>query len=104
MVAFQVNKVAYLERAKNQEKVMYSKQRYDLHKDGSKENSRNQSSTREQESKRMMEDQYRASMEMVKSPLKDKSSGIMKEETMNRLQAIQGRKVREKDKEKVEFS
>jgi hypothetical protein len=41
MVAFQINKVVDLERAKNQEKFVYSKQRYDIHKDGSKENSRN---------------------------------------------------------------
>jgi hypothetical protein len=78
MVAFQVNKVADFVRAKDQEKVMNSKKRYDLHKDGSKENSRNQYSIRERERKRMMEDQYRASMEMVKSSLKEKYGGRMK--------------------------
>ena len=43
MVASQVNRVADLETVENQEKVMYSKQCYDLHKDGRQGHSRNQS-------------------------------------------------------------
>jgi hypothetical protein len=48
----------------------------------------------------MMESQYRALMEIVKSPLKDKLGGKMKEETMNRLQAIHGRKARERERQR----
>jgi hypothetical protein len=51
----------------------------------------------------MKDDQYRTSMEMMKSPLKDITGGRMKEETMSRLQARQGRKVKEEGKDKVEF-
>jgi hypothetical protein len=53
----QENQVVYFEEAKNQEKVMFSKQWYDPYKDGSQEKSRNQSSTREKEEKRMKDDQ-----------------------------------------------
>ena len=75
MIASQRNRVVDFETAEIQEKVMYSKQRYDLHKDCSQDDSRNQYSTRNQERKRMMEDQYGALMEMVKSPLNEKSGG-----------------------------
>ena len=75
MVASQINRVVDLETIEIQEKVMYSKQRYDLHKYCSQDDSRNQYSTRNQERKRMMEDQYGALMDMFKSPLNEKSSG-----------------------------
>jgi hypothetical protein len=80
------------------------KQWYDPYKDENMENLRNWSSTREQQSKRMKEDQYRTLMEMMKSPLKYRIGGRMKEETMRRLQSRQGRKVKEEGKDKMEFS
>jgi hypothetical protein len=51
----------------------------------------------------MKEDQYRTSMEIMKGPLNDRISGRMKEEAMSRLQARQGRKVKEEGKDKVGF-
>jgi hypothetical protein len=48
----------------------------------------------------MKEDQHRMSIKIVKSPLKDKPCGRMKEEAMSILQTRQGRKVKEEEKER----